>query len=538
MAVTWNPADKSSEIELSNGNLTAKGMEQASNAQNSVRATISKSSGKWYWEVYPDKVTFELTVGVGSSAANINGQCGDSGESWGYTSHNGLKRHNGTEYSYGNEFHDEIIGVALDMDAGKIWFALNNVWQASGDPANGTGEAFSGLSGSLFPMGSCGENQGSYDYDQQTIRPDSNSQTYSPPSGFSPLQSAPSGTNLFNGKVRIKNNVSNLFDGKANVDILAVNSFNGKAKVKGATTKLFNGRAEVIGWKADKLDGKAEVTGWAADLVDGKVAVANLSSDLFNGKARICLTPANIFDGKAKLYGIATNILDGKALVEIEGATNYLDGRVAVRGWKADLLDGKVEVRGSFEGDVDLSILNIEALIGARGDTSLLAPEVDSLASIGTSCLASYKLSKLQALSYIGAKAEGLLPRLEVDSQGIEWILANGAVKVPGIKILSNAKIEELAQGVIRLGTLRISSNALHGSFVEGLLSLPRLHVLGGSVNGAACEGAILLPCLSISASGYELITAIGDIDLGLLDIFAKSRSLTDETCWILKYND
>jgi len=344
--------------------------------------------------------------------------------------------------------------------------------------------------------------------------------------------------NLLDGKVRIKSDTIDLLDGRAEVGAFAYNAFDAKVAVKNEATALFNGKTEVIGWKADKLDGKAEVTGWAADLVDGKLAVANLSSDLFNGKARICLTPANVFDGKAKLHGIATNILDGKALVEVEGATNYLDGRVAVQGWKADLLDGKIEVRGLFEGDVDLSILNIEALIGARGDTSLLALEIDSLASVGTSCLASYKLSKLQALSYIGAKAEGLLPRLEVDSQGIEWILANGAVKVPGIKILSNAKIEELAQGVVRLGTLRISSNALHGSFVEGLLSLPRLYVLGSSVNGAVCEGAILLPCLSINASGYEFITAIGDIDLGLLDIFAKSRSLTDETCWVLKYND
>ena len=46
-----------------------------------------------------------------------------------------------------------------------------------------------------------------------------------------------------------------------------------------------------------------------------------------------------------------------------------------------------------------------------------------------------------------------------------------------------------------------------------------------------------MLPCLDIDASGYEFITATGDVDLGLLDIFAKSRSLTDETCWILKYN-
>jgi len=511
--VTWNPSDKHADISLSNGNLTVD--TSASAAWRNVRATLSKSAGKWYWEVRVDGTGYYtyIATGVGKADESLSELIVNSY----YSSSLGA---------------GDIIGVALDLDAGKLWIAVNNTWLNSGDPAAGTNEYKSGLSGSYFPM------EGLFDYgDEVTARFSAADQTYSPPSGFSPLESASSSPS-FDGKIKIKRDTVNLLDGKAEVGAFAYNTFDAKAAVKNEATALFNGKAEVIGWKADKLDGKADVTGWAADLVDGKVAVANLSSDLFNGKARVCLTPANIFDGKAKLHGIATNILDGKALVEVEGATNYLDGRVAVQGWKADLLDGKVEVRGSFRGDVDLSALNIEALIGACGDTSLLALEIDSLASVGASCLASYKLSKLQALSYTGAKAEELLPRLEVDSQGIEWILANGAVKVPGIKILSNAKIEELAQGVIRLGALRISSNALHGSFVEGLLSLSRLHVLGSSINGAACEGAILLPCLSISTSGYEFITAIGDIDLGLLDIFAKSRSLTDETCWILKYND
>lgn len=45
---TLNPSDKDAAITLSGGDLT---MSSATNAWRSVRATIGKSSGKWYWEV-------------------------------------------------------------------------------------------------------------------------------------------------------------------------------------------------------------------------------------------------------------------------------------------------------------------------------------------------------------------------------------------------------------------------------------------------------------------------------------------------------
>jgi hypothetical protein len=41
--------------------------------------------------------------------------------------------------------------VAIDMDAGKMWFGTNNTWLSSADPAAGTNEAFSGLPSNLIP---------------------------------------------------------------------------------------------------------------------------------------------------------------------------------------------------------------------------------------------------------------------------------------------------------------------------------------------------------------------------------------------------
>lgn len=48
MAVTWNPSDKGTDCTLSGGDLTAS---FTVSSHDMARATISKSTGKWYWEV-------------------------------------------------------------------------------------------------------------------------------------------------------------------------------------------------------------------------------------------------------------------------------------------------------------------------------------------------------------------------------------------------------------------------------------------------------------------------------------------------------
>ena len=57
------------------------------------------------------------------------------------------KRHNNSEtntnLSAGTS--GDIYQLAVDLDAGKIWFGKNNTWADSGDPANGTNEAFSSI---------------------------------------------------------------------------------------------------------------------------------------------------------------------------------------------------------------------------------------------------------------------------------------------------------------------------------------------------------------------------------------------------------
>ena len=57
---TWNPSDKGTVFTLSNVNKT---ITQASTGNGLVRATIGKSSGKWYWEVVTTRTT-DYYVGI------------------------------------------------------------------------------------------------------------------------------------------------------------------------------------------------------------------------------------------------------------------------------------------------------------------------------------------------------------------------------------------------------------------------------------------------------------------------------------------
>lgn len=176
---TWNPADKSANIALSNANLTATITTNTSNF--AVRGTSSKSSGKYYFEVRLDVSTFSgVQIGVAKASANINGSLGSDANGWSYNSGDGKKLNNNTFTAYGSSYAaGDIIGVCLDASLGRVWFAKNNVWQNSGNPAAGTGYAFSGMAGPYFPAASLKTQN-----DALTARFTAAQQTYAPPSGF------------------------------------------------------------------------------------------------------------------------------------------------------------------------------------------------------------------------------------------------------------------------------------------------------------------------------------------------------------------
>ena len=106
---------------MSNGNLTAQ---ETGNLRRSVRATDSKSSGKWYWEITVDEPgLYDLvTVGIGTSSMSLSSTPGRV-DAYGYGfEYLGKTWYNTASISCGVTFAPgDIISVAVDLDNGKTF---------------------------------------------------------------------------------------------------------------------------------------------------------------------------------------------------------------------------------------------------------------------------------------------------------------------------------------------------------------------------------------------------------------------------------
>lgn len=135
---------KSGYASTTDGNLRAN-FTSGANASFVIGNTF-QSSGKWYCEAQIVSTGADATrpcVGIVKSSFDWNSiaiNLGDTSDSWAYLK-NGNKRTASTTSSYGSSYTaGDIIGIALDMDAGTVVFYKNNVSQ---------GTAFTGLSGDI-----------------------------------------------------------------------------------------------------------------------------------------------------------------------------------------------------------------------------------------------------------------------------------------------------------------------------------------------------------------------------------------------------
>ena len=133
---TWNPLDKNSSLELSNGNLEVS---ETSGLQMGVRATQWLTSGKWYWEVelQTSQSTVhgggQISIGVVNENQPLDGQGGAGAPTgsvvmWptGAVYKNGLSA--GTNNAYNQP--GTIVGVALDMDNKTVSWYINGSLQS------------------------------------------------------------------------------------------------------------------------------------------------------------------------------------------------------------------------------------------------------------------------------------------------------------------------------------------------------------------------------------------------------------------------
>ena len=129
-------------VALSEGNLFAVGNSSSNNGN--AYTTMAVNTGKWYCEIKATDVrgTGYPYIGVcNETCHNQGGQAGldsSAGVDGVTYSPDGRKNINGTSSSYGNTFTDnDIIGIALDLDNGAVYFSKNGTFEASGDPTSG-----------------------------------------------------------------------------------------------------------------------------------------------------------------------------------------------------------------------------------------------------------------------------------------------------------------------------------------------------------------------------------------------------------------
>tara|TARA_R100000458_G_C8276759_1_gene252165 strand:- start:852 stop:3767 length:2916 start_codon:yes stop_codon:yes gene_type:complete len=154
--------------------------------------TMAVNTGKWYCEMIMD-ANGDAGFGVGDIFVPQSSDVPWPGTGLGgyvYAADTGKKQTNDGAYAnYGDSWDDgDVIGMALDLDNGKIWWSKNGTWQASGDPANGTNAAFtdlltcgsSGWYSILGASGQCGS------YALMNLNTGMKPFNYAPPSGFKP----------------------------------------------------------------------------------------------------------------------------------------------------------------------------------------------------------------------------------------------------------------------------------------------------------------------------------------------------------------
>jgi hypothetical protein len=187
----WSPIDRGDTgLDVTNGNL---GYTISNAASGFCQASFAASTGKWYWE---------LTAGANWTASPQHGispvsavNTGDatSGGGYGFESAatSRLFANGAATGNYGSQINSgDVLMIAVDFDAGKIWYGRNGTWFGSpaGDPAAGTNQSQTiSTSVTYAPMfGRDSSNATTTNY----VNFGQRAFSYTPPTGFKALNTA------------------------------------------------------------------------------------------------------------------------------------------------------------------------------------------------------------------------------------------------------------------------------------------------------------------------------------------------------------
>jgi hypothetical protein len=141
--ITWNPADKSTSISLSNENLTAS--TGLSTGTHGLRANGSIASGKKYFESSSGLISALQGIGIANASWPLNNTAlGADANSISYRPSGAVVGNNSTLATIAAYIVNSIISIAFDLTNNKIWFRVNGGnWNndviANQNPATNTG---------------------------------------------------------------------------------------------------------------------------------------------------------------------------------------------------------------------------------------------------------------------------------------------------------------------------------------------------------------------------------------------------------------
>jgi len=191
---TLNPLGitSSSSTGTANGNLQYASTGNGTGQQTRL-ATMGFTTGKWYYEwIETANTSGDAMGGWANNSFNLySGNPDGDSNCWGFQfvpSGPLVRKKNGATSTtiFSAAADGDVMMVAVDLGAGKIWIGKNGVWSESGVPSTGTNAQFTNLTGNIYypyvrgAGGSGATSTLNVNYGQQPF-------TYTPPTGFNAL---------------------------------------------------------------------------------------------------------------------------------------------------------------------------------------------------------------------------------------------------------------------------------------------------------------------------------------------------------------
>lgn len=143
----WSFINKHASITLSNDRTTSLiETSMPVSVDGIVKSVVKRSSYKKYVEL---KITAlnandECSVGIARNSSS-NGIFNDrTDDTWELFS-NGNSYHAGSSLTASPYEEGDVIGIAIDVEGGMLWWAINGVWLDGGDPENGLNPFYTNL---------------------------------------------------------------------------------------------------------------------------------------------------------------------------------------------------------------------------------------------------------------------------------------------------------------------------------------------------------------------------------------------------------